>query len=154
MEKTLVILKPSCVKRGLIGEVTHRFERKGLYLIGMKMVQLTDEILSQHYSHLKDKPFFGMIKDSMMSTPVIVQCWEGYDAVKIVRNLIGFTNSREALPGTIRGDLSVSYQENIVHASDSLEAAGVEIKRFFKSEEIFKIKKENLKNLYSEEEMI
>lgn len=154
MEKTLVILKPSCVKRGLIGEVTNRFERKGLFLIGIKMTQLTSEVLEEHYSHLKDKPFFRMIKESMMSTPVIVQCWEGYDAVKIVRNLVGFTNSREALPGTIRGDFSVSFQENIVHASDSLETAEIEIARFFKNVEIFKIKKENLKNLYSEEEML
>lgn len=141
MEKTLVILKPSCVLRCLIGEVVKRFEKKGLLLVGMKMVQLDDEILDIHYSHLKDKPFFGMLKQSMMSTPVIVQCWKGKDAVHVVRNLTGVTNSRNACPGTIRGDFSMSAQENIVHSSDSAESAEIELKRFFSEDEIFDYKK-------------
>ena len=154
MEKTLVILKPSCVKRGLIGEIIKRFENKGLVLAGMKMIQLTSEILDQHYSHLVGKSFFGMIKDSMMSTPVIVQCWQGVDAVDVIRKITGFTNGRDADPGTIRGDYSMSIQENIVHASDSVPTAEVELRRFFLDSEIFPISIENVKSLYSNEELL
>jgi nucleoside-diphosphate kinase len=87
MEKTLVILKPCTLQRGLVGEITRRFERKGLRLAGMKMVQLTDEVLSEHYSHLSSKPFFQRVKDSMMTAPVIVCCFEGVDAIQAVRTL-------------------------------------------------------------------
>ena len=118
MEKTLVLLKPCAIQRSLVGEVTTRFERKGLRLAGMKMMQLTDEILDEHYAHLADKPFFQRIKDSMMATPVICCCYEGVDAVETVRTLTGLTNGRKSAPGTIRGDYSVSFQENIVHASE------------------------------------
>ena len=137
MEKTLVILKPSCVQRALMGEVISRFEKKGLRLAGMKMMQLTDTILNEHYAHLKERPFFQRVKDSMQICPVVVQCWEGIDAAKVVRSLIGVTNGREAAAGTVRGDFSVSAQENIVHASDSAESARIELKRFFADNEIF-----------------
>ena len=137
IEKTLVIFKPSTMQRALIGEIMIRFERKGLRLAGIKMVQLTDEILNEHYAHLKDKPFFQRVKNSMMVAPVVVCCFEGVDAIHTVRMLAGPTNGRDAAPGTIRGDFSMSYQENIVHASDCLEAAQLEVKRFFKPEEIF-----------------
>ncbi len=153
MEKTLVILKPSAIQRGLVGEVISRFERKGLQLVGMKMVQLDDKILDVHYSHLKDKPFFESVKDSMKSSPVILQCWEGIDAAKVVRSIIGKTNGREAQPGTIRGDLAVSSQENIVHASDSVESACIELKRFFEDKEIFKYKPQTQQSLYSSDEI-
>ena len=153
MEKTLVILKPSCVQRALIGEVISRFEKKGLRLAGMKMVQLTDAILSEHYSHLKDRPFFQRVKDSMQVCPVILQCWEGKNATKVVRSLIGVTNGREATPGTIRGDFSVSSQENIVHASDSSESAKVELKRFFNDNEIFDYKLSTYAHLYACDEI-
>lgn len=153
MEKTLVILKPSSIQRGLIGKVISRFENKGLRLAGMKMIQLDDAILNEHYSHLKDKPFFDRVKTSMMSCPVIVQCWEGIDAAAVVRNLIGKTNGREAQAGTIRGDFSVSSQENIVHASDSSESAQIELKRFFKENEIFAYKLQVLPNLYASDEI-
>nr|HPH73323.1 nucleoside-diphosphate kinase [Paludibacteraceae bacterium] len=89
MEQTLVIIKPGAVQRGLIGTVISRFEQKGLRLAGMKMIQLTDAILSEHYSHLADKPFFGRIKKSMMATPVVVCCWEGLDCVQVVRSMTG-----------------------------------------------------------------
>ena len=102
MEKTLVILKPCTLQRGLVGEITRRFERKGLRLAGMKMMQLTDEVLSEHYSHLSSKPFFQRVKDSMMTAPVIVCCFEGVDAIQAVRALAGPTNGRLAAPGTIR----------------------------------------------------
>ena len=95
MEKTLVILKPCTLQRGLVGEITNRFERKGLRLAGMKMVQLTDEVLSEHYAHLSAKPFFQRVKDSMMACPVIVCCFEGVDAIEAVRVLTGPTNGRE-----------------------------------------------------------
>jgi len=153
MEKTLVILKPSCVQRSLIGEVISRFEIKGLKLVGIKMIQLNDSILNEHYAHLKDKPFFQRVKDSMKSCPVIVQCWEGVDAAKVVRSLIGITNGREAAPGTIRGDFSMSYQENIVHASDSAESAKIELKRFFTENEIFEYNLTTLAYLYASSEI-
>jgi len=153
MEKTLIILKPSCVQRALIGEVVSRFEKKGLRLAGMKMIQLDDAILSEHYSHLKDRPFFQRVKDSMQTCPVVVQCWEGIDAARVVRSLIGVTNGRDAAAGTIRGDFSVSSQENIVHASDSADSAKIELKRFFKDEEIFDYKLSTLSNLYSGDEI-
>ena len=137
MERTLVLLKPSTVMRGLIGEVTSRFEKKGLRIAGMKMLQLNDEILNEHYAHLVDRPFFPWLTASMKSAPVIAMCVEGNSAVTVVRNIVGATNGRKAAPGTIRGDLSMSGQENIIHASDSIETAEIEMKRFFREGEIF-----------------
>jgi len=152
IEQTLVILKPGTLQRGLVGEITHIFERKGLRLAGMKMMQLTDEILSEHYSHLSNKPFFQRVKDAMMVTPVIVCCFEGVDAIQTVRTLAGPTNGRLAAPGTIRGDYSMSFQENIVHASDSPETAQAELKRFFKQDEIFHYKQATFEYLYASDE--
>jgi len=153
LEKTLIILKPSAVQRGLIGEIINRFERKGLSLTGLKMTWLSDELLSEHYAHLKDKPFFQRVKDSMNVCPVIVCCWKGKDAVKVVRMLTGVTNSREALPGTIRGDYSMSMQENIIHASDSPETAAVELQRFFGENELFDYDLNLISNLYANDEI-
>jgi nucleoside-diphosphate kinase len=152
MEKTLVILKPCTIQRGLTGEIIHRFERKGLQICGMKMMRLTDDILIEHYAHLAQRPFFKRIKDSMMVTPVIVCCLKGIDAVRIVRAMAGVTNGRDAQPGTIRGDYSVSVQENIVHASDSLETAETELKRFFKEDEIFDYAISQLNSKYANDE--
>ncbi|WP_075967479.1 nucleoside-diphosphate kinase [Parabacteroides massiliensis] len=152
MEKTLVILKPCTIQRGLIGEIISRFERKGLQLAGMKMIWLTDNILSEHYAHLKEKPFFQRIKDAMSVCPVIVCCWEGVDAIQVVRQLTGATNGRNAQPGTIRGDFSMSVQENIVHASDSPETAAIELKRFFNDDELFDYKTNNLLAIYANDE--
>lgn len=153
MEKTLVILKPSCVQRALIGEVISRFEKKGLRLSGMKMMQLNDNILDVHYAHLKDKPYFQRVKNSMKASPVIVQCWSGKDAAKVVRNIIGITNGRNAAAGTIRGDFSMSFQENIVHASDSAESAELELPRFFADEEIYDYKITTQNFLYADDEI-
>ena len=153
MEQTLVILKPSCILRSLIGEVISRFEKKGLRLAGMKMIQLNDAILNEHYAHLKDKLFFQRVKDSMQACPVIVQCWEGIDAARVVRSLIGVTNGRSAAAGTVRGDFSMSAQENIVHASDSAESARIELKRFFNDDEIYNYKLTTLANLYARDEI-
>lgn len=137
METTLVLLKPGCVQRQLIGEVVTRFERKGLRISGMKMMQLSDEILREHYAHLVDKPFFPGLAASMQASPVIALALSGVEAVKVVHAMAGPTNGREAAPGTIRGDYSISNQQNIVHASDSVENAAIELRRFFREEEIF-----------------
>jgi nucleoside-diphosphate kinase len=153
MEKTLVILKPCCIQRGLIGEIINRFERKGLQLCGMKMTQLTDEVLKEHYAHLAHKPFFKRIKEAMMVTPVIVCCWKGLDAIQVVRTMAGTTNGRLAPPGTIRGDYSMSVQENIVHTSDSVENAAEELARFFKEGEIFEFKQQQFDFLYANDEL-
>ena len=152
METTLVLLKPSCVQRQLIGEIVHRFERRGLRIAGMKMMQLTDELLDQHYAHLASKPFFQRIKNSMMAAPVICCCYEGVDAVETVRAMTGSTNARKAAPGTIRGDFGMSFQENIIHTSDSPENAVVELNRFFKPEEIFDYNQAPFQFLYANDE--
>lgn len=153
MEKTLVIIKPCAIRRGLIGEVIQRFERRGLQLSGMKMVQLTEPVLREHYSHLVQKPYYQRIVESMMMTPVIISCWTGVDAVNIARAMAGSTNGREATPGTIRGDFSVSVQENIVHTSDTSENAKLELKRFFDDEEIFEFEKLNKNVFYAKDEI-
>ena len=152
MEQTLVLLKPSAVQRGLVGEIINRFEKRGLRLAGMKMMQLTDEILDEHYAHLREKPFFRTLKDSMMATPVIACCLEGVEAVQVVRAMTGSTNGRNADPGTIRGDYCMSNQQNIVHTSDSPENAAAELARFFKPEEIFQYELATLKFTYSVDE--
>ena len=153
LEKTLVILKPSAIQRGLIGKIISRFEKKGLLLAGIKMTWLSDELLSEHYAHLKDKPFFQRVKDSMNVCPVIVCCWKGKDAVRVIRTLTGVTNGREAQPGTIRGDYSMSMQENIIHTSDSKETAATEIKRFFNENELFDYNSNLISNLYASDEI-
>lgn len=137
MEKTLVIFKPSAIQRGLVGNILTRFQQKGLAITGMKMIQLNESILREHYAHLVDKSFFPLILKSMMAAPVIVMCLAGKDAVSVVRLMTGATNGREALPGTIRGDFASSNQENIIHASSSVEDANAEIARFFSPDEIF-----------------
>ena len=104
MERTLVILKPGTLQRGLVGEVISRFEKRGLKLVAMKMKQLTPEILDVHYAHLKDKPFFPWLQAGMMAAPVILCCWEGFSAVSVVREMAGATKGSKAVPGTIRGD--------------------------------------------------
>ena len=140
MEKTLVLLKPSCVQRQLIGEIINRFERRGLRIAGMKLMQLDEAILREHYAHLVDRPFFPTLAASMMASPVVALALEGIDAVQVVRTMTGATNGREAAPGTIRGDYSLSNQQNIVHASDSTANAEIELKRFFRPGEILDYK--------------
>ncbi len=152
MERTLVIIKPSAIRRDLVGEIIHRFERKGLQLSGIEMMQLNDKILDEHYDHLKNKPFFQRIKNSMMNTPVVVCCLKSVDCVKIVHVMAGCTNGREASMGTIRGDYSVSIQENIIHTSDTVENEKIEIARFFKEEEIFEFNQVCPDILYANDE--
>ncbi len=154
MEQTFVILKPSAIARSIAGDVITRFQRKGLFINGIKMMQLDEAILREHYAHLVDRPFFPLILNSMMATPVIVMVLEGKDAVSVVRTMVGATNCRKAAPGTIRGDFGMSGQENIVHASDSPENAVIEINRFFKPEEIFSYKMPTLMSTYEPDELI
>ena len=153
LQKTLVLLKPCTVQRSLIGEIISIFERKGLRIAGLKMMQLDDAILAEHYAHLVDRPFFPGLKESMMATPVIALAIEGVDAIDVVRQMAGPTNGRKALPGTIRGDYSMSGQQNIVHASDGPETAAAELKRFFKDEEIFDYQLPTLRSIYATEEV-
>lgn len=153
MEQTLILLKPSCVGRGLIGEVTARLEKKGLVICGMKMIQLNEEILRSHYSHLVDKPFFPILVEGMMATPVVAMCVKGVEAVEVVRLMCGVTNGRKAAPGTIRGDFSMSGSQNIIHASDSPENAKIEIDRFFSPDEIFDYSPLTTGYVYSPDEM-
>ncbi len=152
METTLVLIKPSGVQRGLIGEVISRFERKGLTIVGMKLRQLDSRILREHYAHLVDRPFFPSLERSMAATPVVCLALRGVDAVGVVRQMTGATNSRLAQPGTIRGDLGMSGQENIVHASDSPENAAIEVARFFGDGEIFDYTPCTLPAIYNPEE--
>lgn len=137
MQQTLVLLKPSAIQRALAGKIIDRFVQKGLVISGIKMMTLSEALLREHYAHLVDRPFFPSLVKSMQATPIIAICLEGVDAVDVVRQMIGATNSRKALPGTIRGDFGMSGQENIVHASDSPENAAIEVKRFFRDDEIF-----------------
>ncbi len=153
MEQTLVIIKPSAVHRGLIGDIISRFQKKGFVITGLKMMQLDEQILREHYAHLTEKPFFPSLLESMMATPVIVMCLEGKDAVEVVRLMTGATNGRKALPGTIRGDFSMSGQENIIHASDSVENGQIELARFFKPGEIFPYRPTNLRFYYAPDEI-
>lgn len=153
MEQTVVLVKPDGVQRALIGEIIHRFERKGLHLIGLKMVNLTDDVLDTWYAHHKDKPFFPSLKGYMMSYPIVAMVWQGMDAAVTVRNMIGITKARDAQPGTIRGDFGMSQQYNLIHASESPEAAQKELGLLFKPEELFSWDKQDLKQVYSEEEL-
>lgn len=137
MERTLILIKPDALSRGLAGRVLSRFEDKGLKIAGMKMLQLSDALLREHYSHLADKPFFPTITEFMSRTPVIALCLEGLEAVEVCRQVCGVTNARKAAPGTIRGDWAMSMQCNLVHASDSVETAQAEVARFFGDDELF-----------------
>ena len=137
IQRTLVLIKPDAIQRELAGEIITRFERKGLKTVAMKMTHLDEMTLTEHYGHLKDKPFFGDLKKFMMQTPVVAMVLEGYDIIEVVRVIVGATNPRKADAGTIRSDLSMNVPSNIIHASDSLEAAATEIKRFFADDEIF-----------------
>ena len=136
MERTLIIFKPDCVHRALVGRILTRFEDKGLRLAGMKLQKSPRTQVEKHYSVHKERPFYGALCDFMTSGPVVVACLEGPGAITVVRNLLGATSGREAAAGTIRGDFGLDKQFNLVHASDSPETAKFEIELFFKPEEL------------------
>ena len=131
MERTYIMTKPDAYERGLIGEVITRIENKGYKITNMKMMNLDEAILKEHYAHLADKPFFKDIVEYMTSGPVVGMIVEGENVVTGMRNIMGPTDGLEAPSGTIRGDFANNKSENIVHGSDSIENAEIEIKRFF-----------------------
>ncbi|MEO1287011.1 MAG: nucleoside-diphosphate kinase [Chloroflexota bacterium] len=137
MERTLVLIKPDAIQRDLIGKIITRFEEKGLHIAGLKMMALSDDIIADHYSHLTDKPFFPELRGFMQQSPVIAICLHGPNCVEAVRRIVGVTNSIEAEPGSIRGDFGMSIQANLVHASDSVENAEIEVARFFEQSQLF-----------------
>jgi nucleoside-diphosphate kinase len=151
-EKSLIIFKPDALQRNLLGEIIHRFERKGLKIIGLKMMQLEDVLIEEHYEHHKNEPFFDSIKRYIKSSPVVVMALSGINTVNAVRLIVGPTKGYEADAGSIRGDFSMSIQTNIVHASESKEIAEAEITRFFKPNELFEYKKIDFEFIYGEEE--
>ncbi len=135
--RTAVLVKPDGLQRGLIGEIIARFERKGLKLVGLKMVRMTDEMLDQWYTEHREKSFFKNLKDFMGSMPIVAMVWEGIDAVPVVRKLVGTTLGREAEGGSIRGDFGMSQQMNLIHASSNNGDAEREIGIVFNADELF-----------------
>lgn len=131
MERTLVLLKPDAVQRGLVGTILNRFESKGLTIVGLKIRTFERSILEQHYAVHKERPFYGNLVDFMSSGPVAAVALEGKDAISVVRTLVGATNAREAAPGTIRGDFGMSFSNNLVHASDGTDTAKFELGLWF-----------------------
>lgn len=135
-ERTLLFVKPDGVRRGLVGEIIARFERKGLKLIGLKMLQVTPELARKHYEEHVEKPFYPELEQFVLSGPIVAMVLEGNDVVTMTRAMMGKTRHTEAAPGTIRGDLAFSTTENLIHGSDSPERAQIEIANFFKPEEL------------------
>ena len=137
MDKTLIILKPDCVTKKLVGEVIGRFESAGFEIRAVKMIRMTTELLAEHYAHIADKPFFPEVVKFMQSSPVIAMILEGDNIIQRVRDMLGPTDSTKAEKGTIRGDHGVNVMVNVVHASDGPETAEAEVKRFFSDGEVF-----------------
>ena len=143
MERTLVLVKPDGVQRGLIGEVISRLERRGLKLVGMKLMQVDDGLARQHYGEHVDRPFFAGLVDFITSSPVVAMAWEAENAVEVARNTIGQTNPTASPPGTIRGDLGLDIGRNLVHGSDSPESAIRELALFFTRAELLDYSRAN-----------
>lgn len=136
MERSLVLVKPDAIQRGLAGQIISRLERRGLKIVAMKMLHMDADLAGRHYAVHKDKPFFKDLVSFITSCPIIALVLEGKDAVQVVRNTMGKTNSAEAAPGTIRGDFGIDLQLNMVHGSDSPENARKEISIFFSDDEV------------------
>lgn len=136
MERTLVLLKPDCVQRRLMGKILSRFEEKGLNVIGLKMLQVTPELAKTHYAEHVKKPFYPGLEAFITASPIVAMVVEGLEVIRVVRDMLGATSGLKAAAGTIRGDYSSSRQMNLVHASDGPEAAAKEIALYFKPEEI------------------
>jgi len=152
MQRTFIMLKPDALNRGLVGEVISRFERRGLRILGLKMIKMDEKLCKAHYAHHAGKSFFASLIRFMTSAPVVCIVLEGKEAVNVARKMCGSTNSREAEAGTIRGDYSLSTQANIIHASDTPEMAEAEIARFFKPGELFDYKLPYYELQYAEDE--
>jgi nucleoside-diphosphate kinase len=136
MQRTLILLKPDCVQRRLVGEITRRFEQKGLRLAGLKLVHAGRDLAEKHYAVHKGKPFYEPLLQFLTSGPTVAMVWEGREAVVVARTLMGPTDGTKAPPATIRGDFAISVQNNLVHGSDSAENAAMEIALWFKPEEL------------------
>ena len=136
MERTLILVKPDGVQRGLIGEIIGRFERRGLKLLGMKFLQMSDDLASRHYAVHQGKPFYEDLVNYITSGPVVAMVWEGNDAIKAARSTMGATKPVEAAPGTIRGDFGMEIGRNLVHGSDSPQNGLKEVDLFFDEEEL------------------
>ena len=136
MEQTLVLLKPDCVQRRLVGRITTRFEDKGLNIVAMKMIQVTPELSKQHYAEHVEKPFYPGLEEFITGAPVVAMVIEGLEAIQVVRDMLGATSGLKAAAGTIRGDFSSSRQMNLVHASDGPAAAAREIGLYFEPNEL------------------
>jgi nucleoside-diphosphate kinase len=137
MEKTLVLIKPDAVSRGLCGSVLSRFEQRGLKILALKMLHLSQKQAQDHYAEHKSKAFFADLVEFITSGPLVAMVLSGENAIKLVRSMMGPTNPAEASPGTIRGDFAVNVRYNVVHGSDGPESADREIKRFFSENEIY-----------------
>lgn len=135
-ERTLLFVKPDGVKRGLVGEIIGRFERKGLRLVGLKMLTFTKELARKHYEEHVEKPFYPELEEFVLSGPVVAMVLEGQDVVTLTRSMIGKTKHTEAASGTIRGDFAFSTTENLIHGSDSPQRAEIEIANFFQEDEL------------------
>jgi nucleoside-diphosphate kinase len=136
MERTLILLKPDCVERRLVGRILSRFEDKGLNLVAMKLIKISPDLAKRHYAEHVSKPFYPGLEAFITGGPVVAAILEGLEAIRVVREMLGATSGLKASPGTIRGDYSGSRQMNLVHASDGLEAAAREIELYFKRDEI------------------
>ena len=136
MDRTLVLIKPDSVQRGLIGEIVSRLERRGLKIIGMKLMQVTDDLAHRHYGEHEGKPFFAGLVGFITSGPVVAMAIEGNNAVGIVRNTMGGTNPADSNPGTIRGDMGVDIGRNLIHGSDSAQSAARELPLFFSDDQL------------------
>ncbi|KAJ1097920.1 hypothetical protein NDU88_003036 [Pleurodeles waltl] len=135
-ERTFLAIKPDGVQRRLVGEIIQRFERKGFHLVGMKLIQASEDLLKEHYIALRDRPFYNRLVKYMSSGPIVAMVWQGLEVVKTARTMLGETNPADSLPGTIRGDLCVDVGRNVIHGSDSTESARKEIKLWFSPEEL------------------
>jgi nucleoside-diphosphate kinase len=151
-ERTLLLIKPDAIQRGLVGGILVRFENKGFKIIGMKMLHMSKEMAKDHYAHLVSKPFYPDLEKFVTTHPLIAVVIEGKEAVEVTRLIVGPTNASKAAGGTIRGDFSNSTSRNIIHASDSKETAEKEVKRFFKPEELHVYKIHNEQYLYASDE--
>lgn len=136
VERTLVLLKPDALQRRLLGTIISRFERKGLKLVGLKLIRVDEALARRHYAEHVEKPFFPELLDFITSSPVVAMAWEGEDAVAVVRALMGATNPLQAAPGTIRGDFGLDLTKNLVHGSDAPTSAQRELELFFAPEEL------------------
>jgi nucleoside-diphosphate kinase len=148
VERTLVLIKPDGVQRGLVGELVRRFERRGLHLVGLKLTAISRELAEEHYGEHRGRPFFDAVIEFITSSPVVAMVWEGPNAVTMVRSMMGPTNPATAAPGTIRGDFGIDIGQNVIHGSDSPARAEQEVGLFFEKAELVSWEREGGRWIY------